>query len=178
MRLLEADFRAQTRRTRRTSLREGEEITAIRTMAVLKAAPTVANKGLLSCKEAPKIMGCTCLQCLSRLQSKIDKERAITQRPRLEPVQVLRGVPRRDRFQVSPARVVQELELAALELHRQQMDPQTPTVSSISRAKEAGPEIIPSVIRMQMLSLITQIESSRIKHKALTYQMTSEIPKR
>ena len=173
MQLSEAEFRAQTRRTRRTSPREEEEITAI-----LKAVPKVANKGLLSCKEAPKIMGCTFLQCLSRLQSKIDKERAITQRPRLVPVQVPQGVPRRDRVQVSLARVVRELELAAPELHRQQVDQQTPTVSSFSRVKEAQPEIIPMVIRMQMLSLITQIESSRIKRKVPTYQMTSEIPKK
>ena len=172
MQLLEAEFRAQTRRTRRTSLREEEEITVI-----LKAVPKVANKGLLSCKEAPKIMGCTFLQCLSRLQSKIDKERT-TQRPRQVPVQVPQGVPRRDRVQVSLARAVQELELAATELHRQQVDQQTPTVSSFSRVKEAQPGIIPSVIRMQMLSLITQIESSRIKRKVPTYQMTSEIPKK
>jgi len=139
MQLLEVEFiKLRTLRTRRTSHREEEEITVI-----LKEVHKVVSRDLFRW-QAPKIMAFTFLRCLSRLQSKIDKEkeRAIILRPRMVLAQVPQGVLRRDRGQASHAREVQVLEPEAQEIHKHQLVPPMPTVNSISRAREAVLETI------------------------------------
>ena len=136
MQLLEVEFRLPTLRTRRTSHQEEEEITVI-----LREVHNLISRDLLG-HQALKIMAFTFLRCLLRPQNKIDKGRAIILQPRMVLAQVPQGALRRDRGQASHARAVLALELEPQEIHKRQLAQQMPTVSSISRVKEAALETI------------------------------------